>query len=163
MRRRQKESGIAYLGLLLIVALIAVVAGTAADVWVVTRQRSKEAELLWVGEQYRLAIASYRASSPNGNQALPQRLEDLLLDPRYPGVRRHLRKLYRDPMTGKSDWLILPAPEGGIAGVKSRSTKAPLKQDNFRPHLEHFKGKGSYGDWEFSVLPPAIPAAAPAK
>lgn len=147
----RRQSGVAYIGLLLIIALIGIVAGTAADVYQQTRQRSRERELLWIGNQYRKAIASYVASSPGGAHAFPQKLEELLLDPRFPGVRRHLRRLYPDPMTGKADWELIMAPQGGIAGVKSRSTLPPLKQAGFRPQDAQFEGKASYAEWEFSV------------
>lgn len=159
MPRRQQ--GIAYIGLLLAVAMIGLMAGAAADVWVHTRQRQREAELLWIGNEYREAVKSYFEAAPGANKTYPQRFEDLLLDPRFPGVRRHLRRLYADPMTGKADWEIVPAPNGGIAGVKSRSRATPIKQANFRPRDAAFEGKGSYAEWEFSALP-ATPAAAPA-
>ena len=152
MRRQQ---GIAYIGLLLLMTLIAIVAGTAADVYQQSRQRAREVELLWIGEQFRSAIRSYHDASPGSAKAYPQRLEDLLMDPRFPGVRRHLRRLYNDPMTGKPDWEPILAPQGGIAGVRSRSSETPLKQADFRPRDAQFEGKARYSEWEFSVLPAA--------
>ena len=161
----RRQTGVAYIGLLLMIAMIGIVAGTAADVYQQTRQRSREKELLWIGDQYRKAIASYMAASPGGAQTYPPKLEELLLDPRFPGVRRHLRRIYPDPMTGKANWELIMAPEGGIAGVKSRSTLTPLKQAGFRPQDMHLEGKNSYAEWEFSVIPPAgkntPPGAAP--
>lgn len=156
------QKGIAYIGLLLIIAVIGIVAGTAADVYQQTRQRSRETELLWIGNQFRQAIFSYQAASPGGNATYPQRLEDLLIDPRFPGTRRHLRRIYADPMTGKRDWEVIIAPQGGIAGVKSRSSLQPLKQAGFRPQDEQFAGKKSYSEWEFTTLPSVKEAAAPA-
>lgn len=159
------QRGIAYIGLLLLVAMIGVIAGSAADVWVHTRQRAREAELLWVGNEFREAFVSYYINTPGPNKTYPARLEDLLLDPRFPGVRRHLRRLYADPLSGKTDWDLIMAPQGGIAGVKSKSKQVPIKQANFRPRDEHFEGKSSLSEWEFSAIPPAAPAApaAPAK
>ena len=149
----RRQAGVAYIGLLLIIALIGIVAGTAADVYQQTRQRSREKELLWIGDQYRKAIASYISASQGGAQTYPKKLEELLLDARFPGVRRHLRRIYPDPMTGKADWELIMAPEGGIAGVKSRSTLAPIKQAGFRPQDMHLEGKNSYNEWEFTVIP----------
>lgn len=165
----QRQRGIAYIGLLLIIALIGIVAGTAADVYQQARQRSRETELLWVGNQYRQAIASYLKSSPGGAQTYPQKLEDLLLDPRFPGVRRHLRRLYPDPMTGKADWELIMAPQGGIAGIKSRSQLAPLKKAGFRPQDAFLENKATYSEWEFTTIqptgkpgsPPGIPTGQP--
>lgn len=162
-RRRQRpharQRGIAYVALLMAVAIIAIVAGTAADVYQQARQRSREIELLWIGNQFRSAIISYREASPANTKAYPQRLEDLLLDPRFPGTRRHLRRIYSDPMTGKPDWELIMAQEGGIAGVKSRSTLTPLKQHGFRPRDEHLEEKQSYAEWEFTAVPPVSKTA----
>lgn len=155
-----RQSGVAYIGLLLIMALIGIVAGTAADVYLQERQRSREKELLWVGHQYRQAIASYLAAS-QGSETYPKKLEELLLDPRFPGIRRHLRRLYPDPMTGKADWELIVAPQGGIAGVKSRSSLSPLKQSGFRPRDAQFENKATYSEWEFTLLPGIKKGSAP--
>jgi len=157
----RRQAGIGYIGLLLAIALVAIFAGAAADVYVQTRQRSREAELLWIGEQFRQAIRNYYEATPGEAKTYPQNLEHLLLDPRMPGVQRHLRRLYADPMTGKADWETIMAPQGGIAGVRSRSTGTPLKQSEFRPQDAHFEGKTRYAEWEFTLLPPTPPANAP--
>ena len=155
-----RQSGVAYIGLLLVVALIGIVAGTAADVYQQARQRSREKELLWIGNQYRQAFASYQAAS-QGSESYPQKLDELLLDPRFPGIRRHLRRLYPDPMTGKPDWELIMAPQGGIAGVKSRSTLSPLKQAGFRPRDAQFEEKTSYSEWEFTTIQSVKAGTAP--
>jgi len=155
-----RQRGLAYIGLLLLIAVIGITAGAAADVWVTTRQRQKEVELLWVGNQIRSAILSYSGSSPGGVPSYPMRLEDLLRDNRSAGIRRHLRRIYPDPMTGKTDWVLMPAPQGGIAGVHSSSTERPLKQTGFRPRDMIFENKSSYTEWQFSALPP-MPTAPP--
>lgn len=157
------QAGIAYVGLLLLVALIGIVAGTAADVYQQSLQRAREANLLWVGDEFRSAIASFYEAGPGSAKTYPQRLEDLLLDPRFPGTRRHLRRIYADPMTGKPDWEPILAPDGGIAGVKSRSTAKPLKQTGFRPRDEQLEEKAHYSEWEFSSLPAVPPGAGPGK
>jgi len=151
----RSQRGVGYVGLLLLVALLAIFAGAAADVYLQARQRSRENELLWIGEQFRRAIQSYHNTGPGDGKVYPQRLEDLLNDPRFPGVRRHLRRIYLDPMTGRADWEVLLAPQGGIVGVRSRSLERPLKQDGFRPRDAGFEGATRYSDWEFSVLPVA--------
>lgn len=147
------QRGLAYIGVLLIVAVVGITAGAAADVWVTTRQRQKEAELLWVGAKFREAILSYHGNTPGDIKTYPQQLEDLLQDKRFPGTRRHLRRIYLDPMTGKADWELLMAPEGGIAGVSSRSTGTPFKQKGFRSRDMIFEGKTSYSEWQFTALP----------
>lgn len=158
-RGAERQSGLAYIAMLMLVAVIGIMLGAAADVWVTTRQRQKEAELLWVGNKYREAILSYAGSSPGGVPRYPARLEDLLLDNRSLATRRHLRRIYVDPMTGKADWELLMAPQGGIAGVRSTAPGTPLKQKGFRPRDALFEDKTSYADWQFSALPPAPPNA----
>ena len=78
-----------------------------------------------MGQQYRSAIESYRLAG--GVNQYPRRLDDLLQDPRLPTIKRHLRRLYPDPITGQSTWGIVKAPDGGILGVFSLSTQEPLK------------------------------------
>jgi hypothetical protein len=112
-------------------------------------QRSKEAELLHVGHLYRDAIRQYCESTPIGSKFYPERLEDLLRDPRYPVTRRYLRRLYLDPVTGLQ-FVPIPAPEGGLKGVHSSSTRMPLRTTGFSPDNEQFRTAGTYQAWEFS-------------
>ena len=46
---------------------------------------------------------------------------------------RHLRRLYRDPLTGSADWGVVKGPDGGVIGVYSQAPGKPLKQDGFPP------------------------------
>ena len=95
-----------------------------------------------------------------GSQQYPQRLENLLADNRFPNVRRHLRRIYRDPMTGSTDWGLVRGPNGGIVGVYSTSTAQPLKTANFPKDYAAFAGAPSYRDWVFA--PGGGAAGAPA-
>jgi hypothetical protein len=56
-------------------------------------------------------------------------------------------------MTGKTDWAIVEAPGGGIAGVHSRSDAKPLKTDGFAPPEAKFKDAQSYAGWKFALDP----------
>ena len=116
-------------------------------------QREKEAELLFRGEQYRDAIASYYRKE----QRYPGKLEELLEDKRYPMPVRHLRRLYKDPITG-GDWAVVEAPGGGVMGVFSRSEDQPIKSGNFSTKNQGFKEKLKYLDWQFVHSPPGLPA-----
>lgn len=123
------QSGSVILGFLVMLALFSVGLLAAAQ-WLQSLNRSeKEAELLFVGQQYRSAIESYRLAG--GVNQYPRRLDDLLQDPRLPTIKRHLRRLYPDPITGQSTWGIVKAPDGGILGVFSLSTQEPLKRQGF--------------------------------
>ena len=115
--------------------------------------REKEEELLFRGDQYRLAIERYYNALP-GRQAYPQNIEDLLKDNRTLLGKRHLRRQYKDPVTGEDFVLIRDKTKGnGIIGVQSESQKKPLKQDNFPDQYASFKGAESYSAWKFVYLP----------
>lgn len=123
------QSGSVILGFLVMLALFSVGLLAAAQ-WLQTMTRSeKEADLLFVGQQYRSAIESYRLTG--GVNQYPRRLEDLLQDPRLPTIKRHLRRLYPDPITGQTTWGIVKAPDGGILGIFSLSTQEPFKRQGF--------------------------------
>lgn len=152
-------AGFTYLGLLLTLAIITASLAAASGVWEIAQRRDKEAELLFVGNEFRRALASYAASAPPGStQQFPASLDNLLKDERFPNVKRHLRKIFVDPMTNSTDWGLQRNPEGGILGVYSRSEKEPLKQANFKPADQGFEGKTKYTEWVF--LPATRGAAA---
>ena len=162
MRARSAASaGFTYVWLLVAVAFMAAGLAAIAEVATTAVRRDKEAELLFVGDQFARAIALYRASSP-GAQQYPQGLEDLLADKRFPNTRRHLRRVYPDPMTGSVDWGLVRGPGGGIVGVYSRATKPPLKTANFPKGYESFAGAASYADWRFVATTDGRIAAATA-
>jgi type II secretory pathway pseudopilin PulG len=156
--RPGKESGFTYLGLLLIVAAMGVGMAAFGELASHAAQREKEAELLFVGDAYREAIRQYYEHSPAGHKRYPASLEKLLRDDRFSFNRRHLRRLYRDPVTGK-EWATVEAPEGGIMGVRSVSEAAPAKSGNFPPGYEAFEGAARYADWQFVYSPLPAPAA----
>ncbi|NML44472.1 type II secretion system protein [Ramlibacter sp. G-1-2-2] len=154
------------LALLVALALLAVGLMHTVDVWSMSRQRERETELLFVGDQYRQAIQRYYTSAPRGGQrGYPPNLEVLLDDDRFPTPVHHLRRAYPDPITGKAEWGLLKAGDR-IVGVYSLSEAAPLKKANFSPAHQAFKDAASYQDWVFAYVPrrgvvvPATPASA---
>jgi type II secretory pathway pseudopilin PulG len=159
--RKRAQCGFTYLGLLFAVAVLGITLATVGVVWSTQARRQREAQLLWVGDQYRTAIARYRAY---GGQ-LPLALTDLIEDPRVPLPRRFLRRLYPDPMTGQADWQLIMAPGGaGIIGVASSSQDKPIKRANFSAADALFADALCYCDWKFvpSSRPRWAGAAAPA-
>jgi hypothetical protein len=115
-------------------------------------QREKEAELLFIGAQFRDAIGSYYNRSP-GAKAYPKKIDDLLEDNRFPMPQHHLRRLYRDPITETTDWGLVEAPGGGFMGVYSRSEETPIKTGNFDPAEEAFENAEHYTKWTFTYSP----------
>jgi len=146
------QRGAALLLVLVAVAILGLATGIAGQSWRSMVQRSKEADLLWCGEQYRQAIRSYYQVKQGPRNMYPAKLEELLQDSRFPQPVRHLRRLYDDPMTGES-WELIRAPQGGIAGVRSSSTLKPFRQDGFPKEQEAFAKKDSYREWEFIYQP----------
>lgn len=147
--------GFSYLWVLLLVALMGVGLTVAAEVHSVASQRDKERELIAIGRQFSTAIGRYYESG--ANREFPMSLDDLLRDERVPGVRRHLRKIFVDPMTGKAEWGLVRF-DGRIVGVHSLSKKKPIKQDGFEPADADLQKKSSYSEWVFSYRVDAAPA-----
>lgn len=144
------ERGAMLLALLIGLVLGGIALMAAVDVWTLQRQREREQQLLYVGDQYRQALRRYYYAAPAGTpRTLPARLELLLEDDRYPIPVRHLRQLYPDPITGQKEWGQLRAGER-IVGVYSLSDAVPVKQAGFSPADESFTGKSRYREWVFS-------------
>ena len=149
-----RSLGFTYLTVLFVVAILGGGLALVGEVWHTAALRDKEAELLFVGHQYRKAIERYYLSGP---RLYPRALEDLLKDPRQPGAVRYLRRLYPDPLTGK-EWSIVKAADGGILGVHSVSEEKPLKSAGFRISDKEFETAAKYSDWKF-VFTPALQGA----
>lgn len=147
------ESGLTYLGVLIVSAMLTISLAAAGIVWYLAQQREREQELLFVGNQFRVAIGRYYLNQVGPHKEYPKRLEDLLRDPRHPGSVRYLRKLFLDPMTGSTDWGLLKTPDGSILGIYSKSPRKPLKVGHFSPVNQHFERKAKYSEWKFAYLP----------
>lgn len=146
---RRNQSGFTYMGLLFAVALAGVALAATGTLWSTQRQREREQELLFVGDQIRKAIGSYYERSPGTVKKYPAKLDDLLKDNRFIGVQRHLRQHYVDPLTNSKQWGLVAAPEGGVMGVYSLATDTPIKQAGFAERDAEFEGKSRYSDWKF--------------
>jgi type II secretory pathway pseudopilin PulG len=165
--RTGRAAGYTYVVVLIWVALAGIGLAITGELWRTTAQREREAELLFIGEEFRRAITSYYESSP-GVQRFPASLAALVRDERYPTVRRHLRKIYVDPMTGAAQWGLVKQPEGGIVAIYSLSSARPLRTGNFTGAQEAFAGKPKYSDWIFrsevaaAAVVPSMQTTAPA-
>lgn len=135
------------------IAVSGILMAGIAPTWRYLVIRDREEELIFRGEQYKLAIERYKKRF----NALPTKLEDL---DKY----RMIRKLYDDPMTRGPFELVFSTPSGprrasllaaqqesklssrpvgsgmGIIGVVSMSTDEAI-----RP----YKDKKHYNEWEF--------------
>jgi prepilin-type N-terminal cleavage/methylation domain-containing protein len=143
-----QQRGFTFIGLLIVVAVSGIALAGAGVVWHMESQRERELELLFIGKQYQAAIENYYQASPAGIMQYPHSLEDLLLDKRFPVVKRHIRTLYPDPITFGKPWgLVLQ--QGNVIGVYSTSTMAPIKKSGFSQPFLNFSKAEKYSDWAF--------------
>jgi type II secretory pathway pseudopilin PulG len=141
--RRRAQRGFTYFMLLWWVALSGLVLAALSQQWRFERQREKEAEMVARAEEIRQALTAYHEMTPGGQVgSWPARLADLLEDRRGPSVRRHLRRLWVDPLTGKPEWGLVreSATAPGIQGVYSLATARPIRAP---------AGISSYAEWRF--------------
>jgi type II secretory pathway pseudopilin PulG len=153
-----RQGGFTFLGLMIIVMIMGAALAATGGLFSHQAQREKERQLLFAGHQFRDAIESYYRHSP-GAAVYPKKLEELVEDKRFPMPRHHLRRLYADPMTGGTDWVLVQAPDGSIMGVHSRSEEAPVKTGNFDAADTAFEQAASYSDWQFVYTPEQSPGA----
>ena len=139
------RGGFAYLWTLLLMAFMGVATLIASHAYQIGVQRDQERELLFIGHEFRNALQRYYEF---GQHEYPLELEDLLKEKRVPNVQRYLRRIYRDPLTGKTDWVLVRL-NGRIVGLHSLSDKTAIKQGNFEPDDSGFVGKAKYSEWVF--------------
>jgi len=138
-----------YVGLMITVVMIGMALALVGTVARTEMQREHERQLLFVGHQYRIAIARYFYATGR----LPQSLEQLVSDESAPVPRHHLRRLYPDPMTGQTDWVLMTGPDGGIAGLFSSSKAATRKRAGFDLIDAAFEQSTCYRAWRFEFMP----------
>lgn len=162
--RRRAGGGFTYVSLVILVAIIGLVSATALKLGALAQRSRAEQALLDIGTEFSDALQRYADATPAGKPTQPPTLTDLLKDPRFPTVRRHLRKLYVDPITGKAEWgIVYLASQTGVVAIYSLSDDQPVKIGNFPARYQGFEGKSRLSDWKFSATgkPAAGAAAAP--
>jgi type II secretory pathway pseudopilin PulG len=157
----RRQAGFTYLGLIVLVTIIGLVGAATLKVDALLRRAAAEEELLEIGAAFSAALTSYAEATPRGQPPQPPSLEELLKDPRVPGVRRHLRKIFVDPITGKAEWGIvwLNKDSGisngnggsGVLAVYSLSQSKPLKIANFDSRFQNLEGREHISDWKFGA------------
>ena len=168
-RAPHTQAGFTYVGLLILVAVLGLVASLTIRAGALWQRAAREAQLLEIGAQFSDALRAYADATPAGQLPQPPNLAALLLDPRFPTPHRYLRKIFADPMTGSTDWGIrYVTTDKGVLEVYSRSSATPLKTGRFDEQFGTFAGKTHYYDWRFSastatpvVLPSTPPASLP--
>jgi type II secretory pathway pseudopilin PulG len=158
----RNQRGVALMAVLVMVVIMGLGVGIASSTWKSRVRRSREQELLWRGDQYRRAIASYYHVAHGGAPGMyPRSLDVLERDQRFLHRVRHIRRLYKDPVTG-GDFALIKDASGGITGVRSSSELEPFKKDGFSYEQASFANRKRYSEWEF-VYRPETKNSAPRK
>lgn len=148
--QRRLAAGFTYLGMLILLAVLGLVGAAGLKMGTLLQRAAAEEELLEIGAQFSEALRSYAAATPQGQPQQPPSLQDLLKDPRFPNPRRHLRKIFVDPVTGKAEWGILYLGDKvGVLGVYSLSNARPLKVANFDIRFLGMENRERISDWKF--------------
>lgn len=151
--RLPREAGFTYVGLIVLVAIIGLVGAATLKADALLRRAAAEQELLEIGAAFSEALKSYADATPRGQPTYPPSLQELLKDTRSPAVRRHLRKIFVDPVTGKAEWGIVHAGnDSGVLAVYSLSSAKPLKVANFDARFANLENREHISDWKFAAL-----------
>lgn len=155
MNAFRRAEGFTLIGVLAIVTLLSIGAMATLNFAHTVTRRAAEAELLEIGGEFSRAFQSYYHSGSAGSTRFPRSLDQLVSDDRFSSPKRHLRRVYRDPMTGVATWGTVPSPDGGIMAVFSLSEDEPLRRDtpssaHSAPYeLEEVHG---YSRWKFGFF-----------
>lgn len=151
--RESNQKGFTYIAVLVALAILGLMLAAVGDVWHTVQQREKERDLLFIGNQFRQAIALYYERSTGPVKQYPKTLEDMLADKRFANAPPYLRKIFYDPMMRTQEWGLVKSPEGGVIGVYSLSEGHPVKTWGFAIADAGFEGRGKYSEWEFVYVP----------
>lgn len=166
----RSTAGFTYIAALVLVIVMGIMLGVVGQTWTQIMKREREQELIYRGTQIVQAIRrwNYGGRRDSRQPVMPLfELEHLLKDPRSFANVRHLRRLYKDPLTDK-DWEVVKDPVRGIIGVHSSSEEAPLRQsfqtmaplsadDRYLEQMfKTFEGKKKYSEWEFAYRGEAV-------
>jgi len=150
VKKLQAQRGYTYIGLLILVAVTATLSAGLLRTGTVVQRHAAEEALLEAGSELGNALFSYARATPQGNNPRPQRMEDLLHDPRFPKIIvRHLRRVPLDPMTGQARWgELLSESAPGIDAFYSLSD-LQTQRTTFKPKCADFADKRYYNEWLF--------------
>lgn len=152
---RQGVRGFTLVWAMAALAVLSIGLAAVGSNWADQSRRDQEQDLIRIGAAYARAIASYHQSSPGSVKRYPPTLQALLDDQRTVGLRRHLRELYPDPITRAANWGLVRAPDGGVLGVYSVSSAAPLRQTSQDLGVAVLAAAHRYDEWKF--IPKANP------
>lgn len=150
-RRCRARPARGYTFVWVLAALVTIGIGLAAvgPRWADQAQRERESDLMRLGVLYAAAIQRYHDASPGSQKQWPRELGDLLLDSRYAGTVRHLRRLYPDPIDPAQPWGLVRSVDGGIVGVHSLNSARPLRREAITLGNVVLPRADRYDQWQF--------------
>ena len=122
--RSKHERGIILLGLFTMIMIMGIMSGAAVQEWSIVEKREREAQLIFIQEQYAAGIVEYQKKQG----VLPATLDDLVK--RGGDGTTFMRKAYLDPITRSrslEDWCLL---KQGAAGRMVSTCAAEGQADN---------------------------------
>jgi type II secretory pathway pseudopilin PulG len=147
--RRSVERGFSFVVVLLLLAVMSAGSVAMASIWSAELRRERERELLHIGSLYARAIKAYHDAAPGGVKQYPSSLDDLLLDQRYVGTVRYIRKLYTDPTQPGTPLDLVIGPDQTVQGVVSTNPEAPLRQQPLDLGFTTLPKAQRYSEWRF--------------
>lgn len=147
-----RSSGFTLVAMLVLVALVSAGLAVVGPLWSQQVKRERERDLLRIGVLYAQAIAEFHAMSPGSQRQWPTSVDDLLLDRRFVGTVRHLRKAYADPVAPHLPWVPVRDASGRIIGMHSASTEEPLAMGEVHLDDRVLPPARRYADWTFLAV-----------
>jgi type II secretory pathway pseudopilin PulG len=151
------EAGYTLVVMLVAVFVVALGLSVAGPTWHEQNRRIQERELMRIGVLYAHALAEFREGAPGSLKTYPKSLDELVLDTRFFGVRRHLRRLYPDPLDPARPWGVVRDIDGYITGVYSQSSDEPVASGTVVLGDIVLPPARRYSDWKFSPPSPSQP------
>src|SRR6266849_10276469 len=108
MNRHRRDSGFSLSALIFFAAAASILAAAAVPAYQMQAKRERELELIFRGQEYTRAIQKYQRKFG----VYPSSIDQLVSTNNL----RFLRRLYKDPMTGKDFRLIRINPDGSLSG-----------------------------------------------
>ncbi len=149
MRASSRSRGFTYVWMLAVVAVMGIGLAAMGTMHGDRVRRDREQELLRIGQVYASAIAAYYRMSPGSQKRYPANLDALVVDTRFVGTVRHMRKVYADPIDPTQAWGVVRAADGGIVGVFSTSTDQPLRREPLQLDRVLLPTASQYAEWRF--------------
>lgn len=154
MHSGKHQRGFAYMALLVAISASLLTLSAAMPDKFQQAKRDKEAQLLFAGRQYQLAIERFYKNRFVPIKRYPVSLAELLEDNRTAKPQRHLRRLFPDPMSADGQWGLVYNEQQQIMGVYSLSEQTLLKTtfDSKRIRVSNPSGPTRYSDLKFVYI-----------